>query len=125
MEYILFLTSDILFCKPEVFMNVSYFPGCTLKTKAKELDVYARRCAEVLGVTLEEIENWQCCGGVFSTAKDEIADMEDGLEKTAKEAGLKILEEAVKAAQKAAEAEIGQSGEMFWIGTEQAIKDAK
>ncbi len=73
MEYILFLTSDILFCKPEVFMNVSYFPGCTLKTKAKELDVYARRCAEVLGVTLEEIENWQCCGGVFSTAKDEIA----------------------------------------------------
>ena len=54
-------------------MNVSYFPGCTLKTKAKELDVYARRCAEVLGVTLEEIENWQCCGGVFSTAKDEIA----------------------------------------------------
>jgi len=54
-------------------MKVSYFPGCTLKTKAKELDIYARRCAEVLGVTLEEMENWQCCGGVFSTAKDEIA----------------------------------------------------
>ena len=54
-------------------MKVSYFPGCTLKTKAKDLDVYARRCAEVLGVTLEEIENWQCCDGVFSTAKDEIA----------------------------------------------------
>ena len=54
-------------------MNVSYFPGCTLKTKAKELDRYARRCAEVLGVHLEEIESWQCCGGVFSTAKDEIA----------------------------------------------------
>ena len=54
-------------------MKVSYFPGCTLKTRAKELDVYARACAEALGVTLEEIENWQCCGGVFSTAKDEIA----------------------------------------------------
>lgn len=54
-------------------MKVSYFPGCTLKTKAKDLDVNARRCAEALGVTLEEIENWQCCGGVFSTAKDEIA----------------------------------------------------
>jgi heterodisulfide reductase subunit B len=26
-----------------------------------------------LGVTLEEIENWQCCGGVFTTAKDEVA----------------------------------------------------
>lgn len=54
-------------------MKMSYFPGCTLKTKAKELDVYARRCAEVLGVTLEEIENWQCCGAVFTTARDEVA----------------------------------------------------
>ncbi len=54
-------------------MKVSYFPGCTLKTKAKKLDVYARKCAEVLGVTLEEIENWQCCGGVFTTASNEIA----------------------------------------------------
>lgn len=54
-------------------MKVSYFPGCTLKTKAKELDVYARKCAEVLGVTLEEIEAWQCCGGVFTTSRDEIA----------------------------------------------------
>jgi len=54
-------------------MKVSYFPGCTLKNKAKELDAYARRSAEVLGITLEEIEDWQCCGGVFSTAKDEIA----------------------------------------------------
>ncbi len=54
-------------------MKVSYFPGCTLKNKAKDLDVYARKCAEVLGVTLEEIDNWQCCGGVFTTANDEIA----------------------------------------------------
>ncbi len=54
-------------------MNVSYFPGCTLKTKAKALDAYARASAEALGVHLEEIENWQCCGGVFTTAGDEIA----------------------------------------------------
>ncbi|MBE7042236.1 MAG: disulfide reductase [Ruminococcaceae bacterium] len=54
-------------------MNVAYFPGCTLKTKARELDKYARKCAEKLGITLEEIENWQCCGGVFTTARDEIA----------------------------------------------------
>ena len=54
-------------------MKVSYFPGCTLKNKAKDLDVYARKCAEVLGITLEEIENWQCCGGVFTTAKNEVA----------------------------------------------------
>ncbi len=54
-------------------MILSYFPGCTLKNKAKDLDMYARKCAEILGITLEEIENWQCCGGVFTTSKDEIA----------------------------------------------------
>ncbi len=54
-------------------MKVSYFPGCTLKNKAKELDKYSYKCAEALGFTLEEIEEWQCCGGVFSMAKDEIA----------------------------------------------------
>ena len=54
-------------------MKVSYFPGCTLKTKAKDLDVYARRSAEALGIELCEVDNWQCCGGVFVSAKDEIA----------------------------------------------------
>ena len=54
-------------------MKVSYFPGCTLKNKAKDLDLYAYKSAEALGVTLEEIEEWQCCGGVFTTANDEVA----------------------------------------------------
>ena len=54
-------------------MKVSYFPGCTLKNKAKDLDAYAYKAAAALGVTLEEIENWQCCGGVFTTARDEVA----------------------------------------------------
>lgn len=54
-------------------MKMSYFPGCTLKNKAVDLDTYARKSAEILGVTLEEIEDWQCCGGVFTTSKDEVA----------------------------------------------------
>ena len=54
-------------------MKVSYFPGCTLKNKAKILDEYARKSALALGVELEEIKEWQCCGGVFTTSKDEIA----------------------------------------------------
>ena len=54
-------------------MKVSYFPGCTLKNKAKDLDLYSYNTAEALGVTLEEIEEWQCCGGVFTTANDEVA----------------------------------------------------
>lgn len=54
-------------------MTYSYFPGCTLKTKAKDLDSYARASAEALGVTLEEIPDWQCCGAVYPMASDEIA----------------------------------------------------
>ncbi len=54
-------------------MKFSYYPGCTLKTKAKELDVYGRNSAKALGIELEEIENWQCCGAVYPQAEDEIA----------------------------------------------------
>lgn len=54
-------------------MKVTYFPGCTLRTKAKDLDRYAHLSAQALGVELCEIPDWQCCGGVFSTARDEIA----------------------------------------------------
>lgn len=54
-------------------MKISYYPGCTLKTKAKELDEYARRSAAALGVEMEEIPNWQCCGAVYPISRDEIA----------------------------------------------------
>lgn len=54
-------------------MTYSYYPGCTLKTKAKDLDRYARASAAALGIELEEIEEWQCCGGVYPQAQDEIA----------------------------------------------------
>ena len=54
-------------------MKYSYYPGCTLKTKAKELDIYARLSAEALGITLNELPERQCCGGAYTSAKDEIA----------------------------------------------------
>ncbi len=54
-------------------MKYSYYPGCTLRNKAKDLDEYARSCAEVLGFQLEELEDWQCCGGVYPLGSDEIA----------------------------------------------------
>ena len=54
-------------------MTFSYYPGCTLKTKAKDLDIYARKSAEALGVTLEELPEWQCCGATYPMASDEIA----------------------------------------------------
>ena len=54
-------------------MTFSYYPGCTLKTKAKELDRKGRAAMAALGITLEELPEWQCCGGVFTTANNEIA----------------------------------------------------
>ena len=54
-------------------MVFSYYPGCTLKNQAKDLDVYARKSAVALGIELKEIEEWQCCGGVYTSAPDDIA----------------------------------------------------
>ena len=54
-------------------MKYSYYPGCTLKNKAKDLDAYARASAKALGFELEEVEEWQCCGGVYPLGADEIA----------------------------------------------------
>ena len=54
-------------------MKYSYYPGCTLRNKAKALDQYARASAAALGFELEEIQNWQCCGGVYPLGTDEIA----------------------------------------------------
>ena len=54
-------------------MKYSYYPGCTLKNKARDLDRYARESAKALGFELREVENWQCCGGVYPLGSDEIA----------------------------------------------------
>ena len=54
-------------------MIYSYYPGCTLKDRAKDMDIYARRSAEALGIELRELPEWQCCGAVYPQASDEIA----------------------------------------------------
>ena len=54
-------------------MKIAYYPGCTLKNRARELDRTARASAALFGIELEEIPAWQCCGGAYTSAKDEIA----------------------------------------------------
>ncbi len=51
----------------------SYYPGCTLKTKAQDLERFALISAQVLGIELAEQQDWQCCGAVYPLAEDEIA----------------------------------------------------
>ena len=53
-------------------MKISYYPGCTLKTKAKNLDDAAIASMAVLGVELEELPRWNCCGAVHSLADDDL-----------------------------------------------------
>ena len=54
-------------------MVISYYPGCTLKNQAKELDILARKCAQVLGIEMKERDQWQCCGGVYPMSSREVA----------------------------------------------------
>lgn len=54
-------------------MTFSYFPGCTLKTRGKQLDIWGRASADALGLRLQELPDWQCCGAVYPMATDEIA----------------------------------------------------
>ena len=43
------------------------FPGCTLQTKAKDLDRYASGIAPKRSASsFARLENWQCCGGGLS-----------------------------------------------------------
>ena len=53
-------------------MKISYYPGCTLKTKAKNLEKAAVASLEALGIEVEEIERWNCCGAVHSLTADDL-----------------------------------------------------
>lgn len=43
-------------------MKLAYFPGCVSKSTGKEMDVSTRAVCSALGITLEELEDWNCCG---------------------------------------------------------------
>ena len=53
-------------------MKISYYPGCTLKTKAKNLESSALACLDILGVEYEELPRWNCCGAVYSLSDDDL-----------------------------------------------------
>lgn len=53
-------------------MKLLYYPGCTLKTSAKNLESSAFAVAESLGHEMVEMENWNCCGVVTSLTDDDL-----------------------------------------------------
>ncbi len=53
-------------------MTLGYYPGCTLKTKAANLEQAAMAAFDALGVSYLELDRWNCCGAVFSLAQDDL-----------------------------------------------------
>jgi heterodisulfide reductase subunit B len=53
-------------------MKILYYPGCTLKSKARNLGDTAIAAMAVLGIELEELSRWNCCGAVHSLADDDL-----------------------------------------------------
>ncbi len=49
-------------------MKYSYYPGCSLHTSAKEFDLSTKAVMKVLGIELEELRDWSCCGGSIAGA---------------------------------------------------------
>lgn len=50
-----------------------YYPGCTLYTKGRSLDLCARKAAERVGFGLVEMQSWTCCGAIYNTNSDDFA----------------------------------------------------
>ncbi len=74
-------------------MQIPYFPGCTLSTKAQGLDRSARASAQALGLELVEIPDWNCCGAAFPLTTDDLrlAGAVRNLVQTAEMGGTRLL----------------------------------
>ncbi|MDO9547883.1 MAG: CoB--CoM heterodisulfide reductase iron-sulfur subunit B family protein [Candidatus Marinimicrobia bacterium] len=53
-------------------MQLSYYPGCTLKTNAKNFEKSALAVLKHLGVSVDELADWYCCGVCFSQTQDNL-----------------------------------------------------
>jgi len=50
----------------------AYYPGCSLETMAASYHVSSMEVADRLGIELEEIEDWNCCGATAYSKVDEL-----------------------------------------------------
>ena len=50
----------------------AYFPGCSLETMAASYHVSSMEVAHLLGLELEELEDWNCCGATAYSKVDEL-----------------------------------------------------
>ncbi len=60
-------------------MKIPYYPGCTLHERARDFDTSARECSKALGIELEELPIWTCCGAVYPLVTDSVMDILAGV----------------------------------------------
>lgn len=53
-------------------MTFSYYPGCTMYEQAKNFELSTLESARALGLDMEEMTDWQCCGAVFPLVTDNL-----------------------------------------------------
>jgi heterodisulfide reductase subunit B len=53
-------------------MKLSYYPGCTMKNHARNFEESTLFALKELGIEVEEIKRWNCCGTVYSLSADEV-----------------------------------------------------
>ncbi len=51
-------------------MKIAYYPGCSLHASSAFYDVQTRLVLKHLGVELQEIEDWNCCGATSACKTD-------------------------------------------------------
>ena len=53
-------------------MKYSYFPGCSLEATARSYEVSTKAVCKALGIELEELDDWSCCGATAFYSIDEL-----------------------------------------------------
>jgi heterodisulfide reductase subunit B len=53
-------------------VKYAYYPGCSLECNASAYDVSVRAVADLLGITLVELDDWNCCGATEFFSQDEL-----------------------------------------------------
>ena len=53
-------------------MKYAYYPGCSLERNSAAYDVSVREVADLLGIKLVELDDWNCCGATEFFSQDEL-----------------------------------------------------
>ena len=53
-------------------MKYAYYPGCSLECNAAAYDDSVREVADLLGIKLQTLDDWNCCGATEYFSQDEL-----------------------------------------------------